>query len=76
MILDTYLSRRGFSMGVHHLKLPSSYTKEIDTLSGLIMNILGRIPKEGDEINLKNIKIKVEKMDQNKISKVKVIKKE
>jgi len=58
------------------LKLPSSYTKEIDTLSGLIMNILGRIPKEGDEINLKNIKIKVEKMDQNKISKVKVIKKE
>ena len=59
-----------------NLKLPSSYTKEIDTLSGLIMNILGRIPKEGDEINLKNIKIKVEKMDQNKISKVKVIKKE
>ena len=59
-----------------NLKLPSSYTKEIDTLSGLIMNILGRIPKEGDEINLKNLKIKVEKMDQNKISKVKVIKKE
>jgi len=59
-----------------NLKLPASYTKEIDTLSGLIMNILGRIPKEGDEIILKNLKIKVEKMDQNKISKVKVIKKE
>ena len=77
---DTYLVDPALPIEVFekffNLKLPSSCTKEIDTLSGLIMNILGRIPKEGDEITLKNLKIKVEKMDQNKISKVKIIKKE
>ncbi len=77
---DTYLVDPTLPIEVFEkffkLKLPNSCTKEIDTLSGLIMNILGRIPKEGDEINLENIKIKVEKMNQNKISKVKIIKKE
>ncbi len=56
------------------VKLPLEFTKEIDTISGLIMNILGRIPKIGDEIKIDNIKIKVEDMKQNKISKIKVFK--
>jgi putative hemolysin len=43
-----------------------------DTLSGLILNQTGKIPIEGDEIIYEKFKIKVEELDGNRISKVKI----
>lgn len=41
-----------------------------DSLSGFIMEILGRIPKEGEIINYKNIEFKIDKMSSYKIDQI------
>ncbi len=41
--------------------------KDVDTVGGLVMRILDKIPKEGDEIDWLGLKIKVEKMEGNRI---------
>jgi len=37
------------------------------TIGGLVIALLGRIPKEGDEVNFQNIKFTVERVKQNRI---------
>ncbi len=44
--------------------------EEVDTVGGLIMKILGRIPKEGDFIIWRNFRFTVEKMEGNRVKKV------
>ncbi|WP_456454756.1 hemolysin family protein [Thermovibrio sp.] len=44
--------------------------EEVDTLSGLIMALLGKIPKEGEKVEFQNYTFTVEKMDGNRIDKV------
>ena len=41
--------------------------KDVDTVGGLVMRILDRIPQEGDEIDWCGLKIKVERMEGNRI---------
>jgi CBS domain containing-hemolysin-like protein len=47
---------------------------EYETLSGFIHNLIGRIPKEGEEICYKNFKIIIVSANERKISRVKIIK--
>ncbi len=50
------------------------YEEGCETLGGLVMSRLGRIPEEGEELKLENIKIKVEKSTPKRIEKLKVLK--
>ena len=42
------------------------------TIAGMILTWLGRVPKEGEEIVKDNIHVRVEKMDGNTISEVRL----
>jgi len=55
-----------------HMKLKG---KGYDTFSGFILKRTGKIPKENDEIVYKNFKLKVEELEGNRISKIRVKKK-
>ena len=48
---------------------------DYDTISGFVLDKLGRVPVEGDILELKTISISVEKMDRQKIISLKVVKK-
>lgn len=45
---------------------------EFETLSGLVFNLLGHLPKVGEELILGNVRIKVEKVIGRRIDKVRV----
>ena len=49
--------------------------KDYDTLSGFILKLTGKIPKENDEIVYNKFKLKVEELEGNRISKIRVEKK-
>ncbi len=49
--------------------------KAYDTLSGFILKFTGKIPKEGDEISYNKFKLKIEEIEDHRISKVRVEKK-
>lgn len=46
--------------------------KEVDTLSGFIINLIGKIPSKEDEmdINYKNINFKIDKFNEKRIEKI------
>jgi putative hemolysin len=46
---------------------------EARTLAGLVFNALGRRPREGDEIRAGDVRLRVEQMDGNRISRLLVI---
>ena len=46
--------------------------KGYDTLSGFILKRTGKIPKQGDEISYTRFKLKIEEIEDNRISKVRV----
>lgn len=47
---------------------------EVSTVSGLIIELLGRIPNEGEEVSYKELRLKVLKKDYRRIMKVSVLK--
>jgi CBS domain containing-hemolysin-like protein len=47
---------------------------DVDTVGGLIFELTGRVPKEGEEVKLKNLNFKVEKVTGRRISKVLITK--
>jgi CBS domain containing-hemolysin-like protein len=49
--------------------------KGVNTIGGFIYNYLGRIPQVKEEIELEDFKIIIEKVERQRISKVKIIKK-
>lgn len=53
------------------LKLPN---ESFDTLAGFMMEYLDKVPEEGEEVEYENDKFIIEKMDEKKISKVRIIK--
>ncbi len=50
--------------------------EEVDTVGGLVFNMLGRVPKVGDKVELEDALLQVEKMRGRRILKVRIIKKE
>ena len=46
--------------------------KGYDTFSGFILKWTGKIPKEGDEVVYKNFRLKIEEIEDHRISKVRV----
>lgn len=56
-----------------YIKLPEfeeEHESDYDSISGLIIDMLHRLPVEGDEVLLKNIRLVVEECDKNRITKV------
>ncbi len=53
------------------LELPKD---DYETLAGFILNLLGRVPKQGDQVKYKNLKIVITKMQGAKIIEVLVTK--
>ncbi|NIO19410.1 MAG: DUF21 domain-containing protein [Candidatus Aenigmarchaeota archaeon] len=49
--------------------------KDLKTIADLIVNKLGRFPKKGDKIKLKNFRIIVKDADRERIKRIKIIKK-
>lgn len=49
-------------------------SEEVDTIAGYILVILGDFPKGGEEIEIENLRVKVESMDKNRIEKLRVYK--
>lgn len=45
---------------------------EFDTLAGLILEIEGRLPEQGEVISFRNLELRIEEADQRKIRKVRV----
>jgi len=54
------------------LELPD---EEFDSLGGLVIDLFGRVPRAGEEINFGNLKFVVQEADRKKIIKLKIIKK-
>lgn len=54
------------------LELPD---EEFDSLGGLVIDLFGRVPRAGEEINFGNLKFIVQEADRKKIIKLKIIKK-
>ena len=50
--------------------------KEVDSLAGLIIEIAGRIPHNGEKINYENFTFIIEAADKRRIKRVKLIIKE
>jgi putative hemolysin len=46
--------------------------KDYDTFSGFILKHTGKIPQQGDEINYKRFKLKIEEIEDHRISKIRV----
>lgn len=50
--------------------------EEADTLGGLVYALLGKVPEEGESVDLEDINLTVEKTDGRRITKVRITKKE
>ncbi len=48
---------------------------DFDTISGLVLHVLGRVPVEGEDVIFDKMSIHVEKMDRQKIVSLKAVKK-
>ena len=48
-------------------ELDEDHESDYDSISGLVIDLLQRLPKEGDEITFKNIRFVVENCDKNRI---------
>ena len=49
-------------------------SEEFDTIAGLVIGALDRVPKEGDKVTISMLNIVVEKMDGPRIEKLRIIK--
>jgi hypothetical protein len=58
-----------FADEILHIDLPDD---EFETLGGLVFNLLGHLPKVGEELILDNVHIKVEKILGRRIDRVRV----
>ena len=47
-------------------------SEELDSIGGLIIEELGRIPEEKEEVEIDHIKFRVEEVDKNRIKKVRI----
>jgi len=54
------------------LELPA---EDFDSLGGLVVDLFGRVPRAGEEINFGNLKFVVQEADRKKVIKVKIVKK-
>jgi CBS domain containing-hemolysin-like protein len=54
------------------LELPA---EEFDSLGGLVVDLFGRVPRTGEEINFGNLKFVVQEADRRKVIKLKIVKK-
>jgi len=57
------------------LKLKLREPEDTNTISGLILDEIGRIPKRGESFNINNTEIQIEKLDNHRIDEIKITKK-
>lgn len=58
------------------LEIALPLSEDYESLGGLIMSVLGKIPEVGDEIEIENLQIKVKEIEKMRVSKAEIIKKE
>jgi putative hemolysin len=46
---------------------------EVDTIGGLILSVLGRVPEEKEEVEITDMRWRIEKMDRNGINTLSVM---
>jgi len=56
------------------MKTKITLSNDFDTISGYILKELGKIPEQGEEISLDEFSIKIEKVENNRISQVRLTK--
>lgn len=61
--LDDLNDRLGLSME----------SEDYDSIGGLVIGRLDHLPEEGEEVDYKNLHFKVEKMDKNRIEKIRIL---
>jgi putative hemolysin len=70
---DTYLVDGMLSVGeINDLMYANLPEEEFDTISGMILSLSGKMPEVGDEVELDNIYLRIEEVDDKRISKIKV----
>ncbi len=45
-------------------------TDTVNTIGGLVINVLGKIPQAGEEVQIANLPIRIEKMEQNRVAEI------
>ncbi|MGC8843161.1 MAG: transporter associated domain-containing protein, partial [bacterium] len=50
--------------------------EEADTIGGLVYALLGKVPEEGESVELDSVRLTVEKTDGKRITRVRITKKE
>jgi putative hemolysin len=73
----TYLIKGNTELDLinEQLKLDLEEREDSNTISGLILDRLGRIPKKKDKLKIKDIEIIITKVDMQRIEEIKLIKK-
>jgi CBS domain containing-hemolysin-like protein len=59
---------------VNELLGTSLQSKEFNTLGGLVFGLFGRMPKVGEQLKYKNLKLEILELEDRKISKIKITK--
>ena len=47
-------------------------SEEFDSIGGLVMGELGRVPREKEEVKYNNIRLVVEEVERNRVKKVRI----
>ncbi|NOX57563.1 MAG: HlyC/CorC family transporter [Planctomycetes bacterium] len=71
--LDERTHRISGSLGVGPWKdafVTARNLANVDTMGGLVLSLLGRLPKEGDAVRIGNIKLTVEKLNGRRIEQI------
>jgi CBS domain containing-hemolysin-like protein len=68
----SFLVRGSISLRDLGKYLDRDFPEEYDTLSGLIYELLDRIPEEGDTVSWQDMEFKVERMRGNRVSRVRI----
>jgi CBS domain containing-hemolysin-like protein len=55
------------------IKLPESVHEQVDTLGGLVMTSLDRIPEVGDEVQVTDRVLRVEELDGRRVEAVRLL---
>jgi len=70
---NSYLVRGNISLRDLGRYIEKDFPEELDTLTGLIYELLDRIPEEGDTLAWEDMQFKVERMRGNRISRVRIM---
>jgi len=72
-LVDGRVSTDEVKQLLHLERLPREATAEYETLGGLVMTLLGRIPVSGDRVEVDGFRLEVVDMDGRRVDKVLIV---